>query len=157
NASPAHALPARESGSVRPSRRRLPRIRPPNGRDFIATETGREMARLPDGLERRIGLRTGRYRKATTWPERTAAIQPREIGRLAVDWIEAPTARLIEARHRSQKGDRVGMPRIVINRLGGARLDDPAGIHHVHARGIARDDAEIVRDHDQRNAELDRP
>ena len=35
-------------------------------------------------------------------------------------------------------------------------LDDAARIHHVHPVGVARDDAEIVRDDDQRHAETPR-
>ena len=37
--------------------------------------------------------------------------------------------------------------------LGGAALDQARRIHHVHAVGVARDDAEIVRDDDDRDAE----
>ena len=36
---------------------------------------------------------------------------------------------------------------------GGTALDDAAGVHHIDAIGVARDDAEIVRDDDQRNVE----
>ena len=37
--------------------------------------------------------------------------------------------------------------------LGRAALDQARRIHHVHAVGVARDDAEVVRDDDDRDAE----
>ena len=41
----------------------------------------------------------------------------------------------------------------MIDRGGRAALDDAPGIHDVHPVRVARDDAEIVGDDDQRDAE----
>ena len=91
--------------------------------------------------------------EAAARPEGAAAVEPRQVGRLAVDRVEARAARLVEPRHRLQQRHRVGMARVVIDRLGAARLDDAAGIHDVDPVGVARHDAEIVRDDDQRDVE----
>src|SRR5262245_62751191 len=37
-----------------------------------------------------------------------------------------------------------------------AALDDPPGVHHVHAVGVAGDDAEVVSDDQHRDAEAPR-
>ena len=78
----------------------------------------------------------------------------RQVGRQALDGLELRAARLVEPRHRAQQADRVGMARV-----GGtasaarALLDDARRVHDVDAVGVARDDAEVVRDDDQRDAE----
>ena len=49
---------------------------------------------------------------------------------------------------------RVGMQRPVEQLGDGGALDDAAGIHHQHAVGGLGDDAHVVRDDDDRHAEL---
>ena len=46
------------------------------------------------------------------------------------------------------------MARVVEDLLRRAGLDDLARVHHGHAVGDARDDAEVVRDKHRRRAEL---
>jgi len=48
------------------------------------------------------------------------------------------------------------MARIAEDLFRRAALDDAGGVHDVHAVGIARDDAEVVRDDDDRDAEAPR-
>ena len=103
------------------------------------------MACLADRFQRRVGLRARGDGETAARPEGTAAVEPSEIGWLTLDRIEPGAARLVEPGHRFQQRDRVGMARVVIDRLGAARLHDAAGIHDVHAGGIPRHDPEIVR------------
>ena len=44
--------------------------------------------------------------------EGAARRQPRQVGRQAVDRVEARAARLVQARHRAQQAERVGMARV---------------------------------------------
>ena len=54
--------------------------------------------------------------EAAARAEGAAAVEPRQIGRLALDRIEPRLARPVEPRHRAQQRHRVGMARIVIDR-----------------------------------------
>ena len=76
-----------------------------------------------------------------------------QIGRQAGDGRQARGARPVEPRHGLQQAERVRVPRRAEHRIGGALLDDAAGIHHVDAVGVARDDAEIVGDDHQGDPE----
>ena len=55
-----------------------------------------------------------------------------------------------------EQAARVGVHGPAEHALGRAALDQARGIHHVHAVGVARDDAEIVRDDDDGDAEAAR-
>ena len=76
-----------------------------------------------------------------------------QVGRRTVDGGELGAAAAIEPRHGRQQTARVGVQRSAEHPLGRAALDDARRIHHVHAIGVARDDAEIVRDDDDGDAE----
>ena len=76
--------------------------------------------------------------------------------RQSFDGCEQAGARTIEPRHRAQQSHGVGMARPVEHRVGFALFDHAAGIHHHDAMRVARDDSEIVRDDDQRDAEVAR-
>ena len=65
--------------------------------------------------------------------------------------------RLLSARERGQRAQqppRIGVARVAEDILRCAGLDDLARVHHGHAVGDARDDAEVVRDKHRRRAEL---
>jgi hypothetical protein len=55
--------------------------------------------------------------------------------------------------HGGEEGVRIRMAPIAIEVVGRRCLDDAAGIHHVDPVGVARHDAEIVRDEKQRPAQ----
>src|SRR6185295_2512163 len=77
-----------------------------------------------------------------------------EVRRKPFDRHELRLARLVKARDRAQQAPRVrhlGI-REELDRVG--LLDDAARVHHVDALGHARDDAKVVRDQDERGAEL---
>ena len=85
---------------------------------------------------------------------KTAAGRRRaQVGRQALDGLELDAARQVEPRDRAHQADRVRVRGLEEHIVGRALLDDARRIHHVHAVGVARHDAEIVRDDDQRDAE----
>ena len=69
-----------------------------------------------------------------------------QVGRQALDGLELDAARHVEPRDRAHQPDGVRVRRLEEHVVGGALLDDARRIHHVHAVGVARHDAEIVRD-----------
>ena len=102
-----------------------------------------------------------RCRRSRCWNgQRGAKRQPGggvgAIGRQAFDGFELAAARPVEPRHRAQQPHRIGMARAVEHVVGVALFDQPRGIHHDDAVGVARDHAEIMRDDDQRDIELAR-
>ena len=70
----------------------------------------------------------------------------------AIDGGELAGAWPVKSRHRSKQSHSVGMPRPLIHRVGGAFLHKLAGIHDGDAMRVARDNAEIVGDQDQRDS-----
>ena len=75
----------------------------------------------PDRLdthERRPSLGAGRLHEAAARPERAAAVEPGEVRRLPLDGDEPRPARLVEARHRREQPEGVGVARVVVD-LGG--------------------------------------
>ena len=146
----ARAPRAAASAAASRSCRRRPASRAPSSR---AAEAGGEMARARRPARAAAAPAAQRVdREPAARPERAAAVEPRQVGRLALDRIEPRLARPVEPRHRAQQRHRVGMARVVIDRIGRwPALDDAAGIHDVDPAGVARDHAEIVRDDDQRD------
>ena len=60
----------------------------------------------------------------------------------------------VEARDALQQAERVRVARRAEELLRRAGLHEHARVHHVHALAHARDDAEVVRDQDQRRVLL---
>ena len=81
--------------------------------------------------------------------EGTARRQLREIRGLAIDRHQRTPDIAVEARHRGHQAPGVGMTRkpVELARRGG--LDDTSSVHHRNAIGIARHDAEVMRDEQQ--------
>src|SRR3546814_5207092 len=69
---------------------------------------------------------------------RAAVVEPRQIGRLPLDGIELRLARLVEARHRFEERDRIGMPRVVIDVERLAGLDDRSEEHTSELQSLMR-------------------
>ena len=99
-------------------------------------------------LKRRLLLGAALGRESASRPEGASVVEPRQIRRLTIDRYQSLAARLIEPGHRAQQAERVGMLGIVLDFLGVAALDDPAGIHHVDPVGVARHHAQIMGDDD---------
>ena len=101
-------------------RRRRPFMprRPATAPSSALRKQADEMARLARRLERRPRGGAVLDGEAAARPEGAAAVEPRQVGRLAVDRIEPRAARLVEPRHRAQQRHRVGMARVVIDRVG---------------------------------------
>src|SRR5439155_23436385 len=76
----------------------------------------------------------------------------REVRRLPVDRGEPVAPR--ECRQTAQESDRVRMLGTVEDVPGGTGLDDAPGVHDRDAIAELRDDAEVVRDEDQREVRL---
>ena len=89
----------------------------------------------------------------TTRREAAAGGRRAQIRRQPLDGLEPLPARQIEPRHRAHQAESVGMAGPQKDVVGRALLDDTRRIHHVDAVGVARHDAEVVRDHDQRDVE----
>src|SRR5499425_824582 len=85
----------------------------------------------------------------TAWVERAARGRRRRIRRLAVDRGEA-LAIVAEPRDRLQKRSGVGVRRRVVDLLDRPGLDHAPGVHHRDLIAHLGDDAEVVRDEDQR-------
>src|SRR5579859_1015742 len=77
-----------------------------------------------------------------------------QIRRQAFDRDELFLARLIQPGDGLQQTQRVRVARVVEDLVGGAGFDDVAGIHDVDAIGDARDNTQVVGDHDDRHAQL---
>ena len=58
------------------------------------------------------------------------------------------------ARDAAEKADRVGVPRVTEDLLGGPLFDEPAGIEHADALAHLRDDREVVADEEDARPEL---
>ena len=76
----------------------------------------RDGPRSPAGSSGGCASRAAVDGEAAARPEGAAAVEPRQVGRLALDRIEPRLARPVEPRHRAQQRHRVGMARVVIDR-----------------------------------------
>ena len=61
---------------------------------------------------------------------------------------------LVEAGYGVEEADGVGMAGVGVDFQGGAAFDDFAGVHYIDAVGVAGDDAEVVGDDDEGDAEV---
>ena len=82
-----------------------------------------------------------------------AAASSRERRDAARDLLQPPRDRPARARHRAEQADRVRMLRLREQLVHRRLLGLPAGVHDKHAVGDIGDDAEVVRDQDDRGAE----
>ena len=105
------------------------------------------------GSQQHVLLRAGVDPVGAARREAAAGRRAAQVGRQALDGLELDAARQVEPRDRAHQADRVRVRGLEEDVVGGALLDDARRIHHVHAVGVARHDAEIVRDDDQRDAE----
>ena len=67
--------------------------------------------------------------------------------------LDRPQPRAVLARQRRQQAARVGVLRVAEQRPHRRLFDDAAGVHHGDAIRLLRDDAEVVGDEQQREAE----
>src|SRR2546427_2640563 len=79
-----------------------------------------------------------------------------EVRREALDRHELRFARLVQTRDRAEQAPGVGHLRIREELDGVGLLDDPTRVHDIDALRHARDNAQVVRDEDERRAELAR-
>ena len=107
------------------------------------------MARLdlPQGRHRRAGLLDG---EAASRLERTRARRSEHVARGALDRGQRLLAPRVETRDRLEEAEGVGVARAGKELLGRAGLHEHPCIHHVDALAHAGDDAEVVRDEDER-------
>src|SRR5918993_5536109 len=84
-----------------------------------------------------------------------ARMVPREVvGDRSRNRREPPATGRIESRDGAQQAVGVGVPRVGEELVTTPALDDAAGIQHVDLVAESCDDAEVVRDHDERRAAL---
>src|SRR3569832_1183870 len=91
-----------------------------------------------------------------TWAARCEGAAPGSVGGcgwLPSDRLEPMSDRTDDLGHGGEEGVRIRMAPIAIEVVGRRCLDDAAGIHYVDPVGVARHDAEIVRDEKQRPAQ----
>ena len=74
----------------------------------------------------------------------------REMRGRPLDRVELARARLVEPRDRRQQPECVRMPRTIEDLLSRARLHEHAAVHDGDALAHPGDDAEVVRDQDER-------
>jgi hypothetical protein len=122
---------------------------------FAGPDAGGEVVRLDFHQRRQCGG-AGIEARPAAGREAAAGRRIEKAGRQALDGLELVGAGPVEARHRAQEPDGVGMAGAGEDVLRRALLDHLAGIHDVDAVGIARHHAEIVGDDDQRDAEAPR-
>ena len=112
-----------------------------------------EVARL-ELLERRHLLARLLDLEAAARRERALGRRAEHVPRRARDRHQPLPAAGVEPRDALQQPERVGVPRPREEPVGRAGLHEHAGVHHVHALAHARDDAEVVRDQDERRVEV---
>src|SRR4051794_19878269 len=95
-----------------------------------------------------------RLNEVAPWPEWTARGKVKQVRRHSADRSEPVASRLVETRHRLEQSDGIGHPRIGKDLLRLPCLDDPAGIHHDDPVRDPSNDAEVVRDDEDRHSEL---
>ena len=86
--------------------------------------------------------------------ERALARRAQHVPRRAGDRLQLLAPAGVDPRHALEQAERVRMPRLREEAVGAAGLHEHAGVHHVDALAHAGDDAEVVRDHDQRRVAL---
>src|SRR4051812_725744 len=104
--------------------------------------------------ERRNLLARRRNLVAAARLERARLRRTQHVARRALDRAELRATRRVEARHALQEAERVRMPRRREQLVGRRDLHEHSGVHDVDALARAGDDAEIVRDQDQRGVAL---
>ena len=110
---------------------------------------------LADLLQGGISLACGGPKPAAG-REAASTRRRQQVRRQALDSLQAADAHFVEARHRAQEPVRVGMARGIEDGVGPPLLDDPPRIHHRDAIGVARDDAEVMSNNHQADAEAPR-
>ena len=115
------------------------------------------------GIVMRGGLRKRRHLALATVDLRRAARREtaarrgiEEIRGQPLYRFELVSARPVETGHRAQQPRGIGMQGLGEHVLRAALLGQPRRVHDVHAVRIARHDPEVVRDHDERDAEIAR-
>src|SRR5215472_6855603 len=103
--------------------------------------------------ERRFRLEMLRFRVPAARRERTPRRQLEQVRRLPFDRHEPAAPLLVEARQRVEQAPRVRMLRRIEDLIGCAVLDHVSAVHDEDVLAHLGDDAEIVRDHDDRGIE----
>src|SRR6266540_548611 len=101
--------------------------------------------------ERRILLPAAVDRERAAWMKATAGHGIHRIGHEAFDRRQ-PLLLEIESWNRSEQADRIRVLRLREQRLDARMLDDAPGVHDRYLVGELGDDAQIVRDQDDRRA-----
>ena len=124
------------------------------GRDFVnAMATGFVALTQIDQRNRLLAL----FEPVRTARREAAALRRHaQVRRQSFDGLQFRAARLVQTRYRMHEAVRVGMCGLQENVVRGSLFDDVGRIHHVHAVGVARHDAKIVRDDDERDPEFAR-
>src|SRR5579884_376331 len=104
--------------------------------------------------QRRVLALAALHRVRTAGYERTALGESDQIRGEPLDGDQPLAPRLVDARHRAQQAEGVGMPWIAEQVLGRRLLDDVAGVHDGDPVTDARHHAQVVSDQDQRHAQL---
>ena len=119
-----------------------------------AAHACRPMA-APISAERRLSAQQRSHLRGTARREPAAGRRIEQIGRRPSIVSSLRAARLVEpGTERSRPACRDGAVRE--ESRAPCLLDDTPRVHDVHAIGVARDDAQVVRDHQHRDAELAR-
>ena len=158
---PASSVPTSEHGhaitlSTTPSEKTCPWSPRPTAVGEVAGGTVLAQRRGDRGDHHQLGLglaaEVGGQRAARR--ERAAGAVADHGGRGARDLPQPLRAVAVEPRQRAEQAERVGHGGPVEDVLGGPDLDRAPGVHHQHAVGQARDDAEVVGDQEQRGPGL---
>ena len=86
--------------------------------------------------------------------ERARSRRTEHVSRSAFDRVQTGLARGVEPRNRLEQTERVRVARLGEQLPRGPGLHEHARVHHVDALAHAGDDAQVVRDHDQRRVLL---
>ena len=89
-------------------------------------------------------------------PEPASVRRIEQVRRCAVDRLQFRSTRPIQSGHGAEKSARVRVRRVAEHGFGRAAFNHAGGIHDVHAVGVSGNDAEIVRDDHDRDAEPSR-
>ena len=153
----------RESANGQERRRRVAALaavtRPPSARASRARRAGssarwqRDTCAAADLIQRRMlrGAALPRVRAAVV---KAAALRPLRRRRHGAGNRREPLALLPDLRHRVEQAFRVRVVRAREQVADRRFLDDLAAVHHDDARRRLRDDAQVVRDEQNRRAEL---
>src|SRR5262249_60046155 len=106
-----------------------------------------------DQRQLRLGLVAARLGHWAARREAAARRHVGEIWRLAIDGRQRRAA-AAQGRQAVQEADRVGMARLVEDVAGASGLDDAPGVHYRNPVAELGDDAEVVRDEDERQVRL---